>query len=94
MASPEVGAGGFVMLAKTFKGLTDAVLAWQTERLLQLAVRTSTRQVTVRSELIVEVAFDGVQTSPCYPAGLAHRWTRPRRTPTRSGVVCSHHVPE
>jgi DNA ligase-1 len=69
--------GGFVMLGKTFKGLTDAMLAWQTERLLALAVSPPDQwQVQVRPELVVEVAFDGVQRSPRYPAGLALRFAR------------------
>jgi DNA ligase 1 len=69
-------AGGFVMLGKTFKGLTDAMLAWQTEHLQALATRTTRWVVEVRPELVVEVAFDGVQTSPRYPAGLALRFAR------------------
>ena len=67
---------GFVMLGKTFKGLTDAMLAWQTERLQELAAGQSRWQVDVRPELVVEVAFDGVQTSPRYPAGVALRFAR------------------
>jgi DNA ligase-1 len=70
--------GGFVMLGKTFKGLTDAMLAWQTERLQALATRTTRWVVEVRPELVVEIAFDGVQTSPRYPAGLALRFARVR----------------
>jgi ATP-dependent DNA ligase len=69
-------AGGFVMLGKTFKGLTDAMLTWQTEQLLELAVDRSDWVVTVRPELVVEVAFDGVQTSPRYPGGMALRFAR------------------
>jgi DNA ligase-1 len=68
--------GGFVMLGKTFKGLTDAMLGWQTERLQELAVGHSRWQVDVRPELVVEVAFDGVQSSPRYPAGVALRFAR------------------
>jgi DNA ligase-1 len=67
---------GFVMLGKTFKGLTDAMLAWQTERLQALAVRERGIVVEVRPELVVEVAFDGVQTSPRYPGGVALRFAR------------------
>ncbi|GAA4209079.1 ATP-dependent DNA ligase [Actinocatenispora rupis] len=70
------GPDGFVMLGKTFKGLTDAMLAWQTERLQQLAVRRDAHVVYVRPELVVEIAFDGVQTSPRYPAGMALRFAR------------------
>jgi DNA ligase-1 len=67
---------GFVMLGKTFKGLTDATLAWQTERLLELGVRRHGIVVEVRPELVVEVAFDGVQASPRYPGGVALRFAR------------------
>ncbi len=69
-------AGGFVMLGKTFKGLTDAMLRWQTERLGALAVDDTGWVVRVRPELVVEVAFDGVQTSPRYPGGVALRFAR------------------
>jgi ATP-dependent DNA ligase I len=68
--------GGFVMLGKTFKGLTDAMLAWQTDRLQELATARDDWQVTVAPELVVEVAFDGVQTSPRYPGGMALRFAR------------------
>jgi DNA ligase-1 len=70
------GAGGFVMLGKTFKGLTDAMLTWQTERLLELAVDRGDWVVNVRPELVVEIAFDGVQTSTRYPGGMALRFAR------------------
>ncbi|MGN6242774.1 MAG: ATP-dependent DNA ligase [Motilibacteraceae bacterium] len=66
----------FAMLGKTFKGLTDAMLAWQTEALLALEERRTAHVVHVRPELVVEVAFDGVQTSPRYPAGMALRFAR------------------
>jgi ATP-dependent DNA ligase I len=68
--------GGFVMLGKTFKGLTDELLAWQTERLLALEDRRDSYTVYVRPELVVEIAFDGVQRSPRYPGGLALRFAR------------------
>ncbi len=68
--------GGFVMLGKTFKGLTDAVLEWQTEALLALEERRDGHVVFVRPELVVEIAFDGVQTSPRYPGGVALRFAR------------------
>jgi DNA ligase-1 len=68
--------GSFVMLGKTFKGLTDAVLEWQTSRLQELAVHDDGHVVTVRPELVVEIAYDGVQTSPRYPAGLTLRFAR------------------
>jgi DNA ligase 1 len=69
-------AGGFVMLGKTFKGLTDAMLREQTEALLALEESRNEWQVFVRPELVVEVAFDGVQTSPRYPGGVALRFAR------------------
>jgi DNA ligase 1 len=71
---PETG--GFVMLGKTFKGLTDKLLAWQTGRLQELAVASDGYTVQVRPELVVEVAFDGLQRSPRYPGGLALRFAR------------------
>jgi DNA ligase-1 len=72
----DPATGGFVMLGKTFKGLTDAMLTWQTERLGELAVADDGWVVHVRPELVVEVAFDGVQTSPRYPGGVALRFAR------------------
>jgi DNA ligase 1 len=78
--------GGLVMLGKTFKGLTDEMLDWQTARLLELAEEPDRRPagdlrdaygvLRVRPELVVEVAFDGVQASPRYPGGLALRFAR------------------
>jgi DNA ligase-1 len=64
------------MLGKTFKGLTDEILAWQTDRLLGLATTREGHVVHVRPELVVEIAFDGVQTSSRYPGGLALRFAR------------------
>jgi DNA ligase-1 len=64
------------MLGKTFKGLTDALLEWQTEKLLALETRREGHVVHVRPELVVEIAFDGVQTSPRYPGGVALRFAR------------------
>ncbi|MGH9119733.1 MAG: ATP-dependent DNA ligase [Acidimicrobiales bacterium] len=69
-------AGGFVMLGKTFKGLTDELLAWQTTRFLELEVERDDWTVYVRPEQVVEIAFDGVQTSPRYPGGVALRFAR------------------
>jgi len=74
---PETG--GFVMLGKTFKGLTDAMLAWQTEKFQELAVESSDWVVKVRPELVVEIAFDGLQKSSTYPGGLALRFARVKR---------------
>ncbi|HYJ34056.1 MAG TPA: ATP-dependent DNA ligase [Candidatus Binatia bacterium] len=71
--------GGFVMLGKTFKGMTDAMLAWQTQRFQELAVATDGYTVQLRPEMVVEVAFNDVQVSPHYPAGLALRFARVKR---------------
>ncbi len=60
--------GGFAMLGKTFKGMTDAMLEWQTKRLREIAVDESGYTVTVRPELVVEIAYDGLQRSSRYPA--------------------------
>ncbi|HEY9373070.1 ATP-dependent DNA ligase [Streptomyces sp.] len=68
--------GGFVMLGKTFKGLTDETLRWQTERLRELAVEDDGFTVRVRPELVVEIAYDGVQRSSRYPAGVTLRFAR------------------
>ncbi|MFD4609867.1 ATP-dependent DNA ligase [Streptomyces sp. NPDC058440] len=68
--------GGFAMLGKTFKGMTDAMLAWQTERLRRLAVEDDGWVVTVRPELVVEIAYDGLQRSSRYPAGVTLRFAR------------------
>jgi DNA ligase-1 len=69
-------AGGFVMLGKTFKGMTDEMLAWQTKRFTDLAVADDGWVVTLRPEQVVEVAFDGVQRSSRYPGGVALRFAR------------------
>ena len=76
LGARAVDGDGFVMLGKTFKGLTDAMLAWQTEKLQSLAVAERGITVDVRPELVVEIAFDGVQTSPRYPGGVALRFAR------------------
>lgn len=72
----DPGTGGFVMLGKTFKGMTDEILAWQTRRFLELETSRSGQVVHVRPEQVVEVAFDGVQTSSRYPGGMALRFAR------------------
>ncbi|MCF4121410.1 ATP-dependent DNA ligase [Antribacter sp. KLBMP9083] len=68
--------GGFVMLGKTFKGMTDEMLAWQTRRFLELETTRSGHVVHVRPEQVVEIAFDGLQRSTRYPGGLALRFAR------------------
>jgi len=71
--------GEFVMVGKTFKGLTDELLTWQTEQLQARATRTEGHVVHVRPELVVEIALDGVQASRRYPGGVALRFARVRR---------------
>jgi len=77
LGARDPATGGFVMLGKTFKGMTDAMLAWQTERFLELAAgATDGYVVTLRPEQVVEIAFDGLQRSTRYPGGLALRFAR------------------
>ncbi|RKE19855.1 ATP-dependent DNA ligase [Streptomyces sp. TLI_171] len=68
--------GSFAMLGKTFKGMTDSLLEWQTARLRELALREERWGVVVRPELVVEIAFDGVQRSSRYPDGVTLRFAR------------------
>ncbi|MFK4145990.1 ATP-dependent DNA ligase [Streptomyces sp. NPDC004065] len=68
--------GGFAMLGKTFKGMTDTLLAWQTGRLRELAVEERGWGVVVRPELVAEIAYDGLQRSSRYPAGVTLRFAR------------------
>ncbi len=74
--SPE---GGFVMVGKTFKGLTDALLEWQTRELGALEIARDAYTVYVRPERVVEIAFNDVQQSPHYPGGVALRFARVKR---------------
>jgi ATP-dependent DNA ligase I len=76
LGAREPDGPGFVMLGKTFKGLTDAMLAWQTEALLALETARDDWTVHVRPELVVEIAFDGVQASRRYPGGVTLRFAR------------------
>ncbi|MEV2242673.1 ATP-dependent DNA ligase [Micromonospora sp. NPDC049891] len=76
LGARDPDTGGFVMLGKTFKGLTDELLRWQTERFLGLAVDRGDWVVRVRPEQVVEIAFDGVQSSSRYPGGVALRFAR------------------
>lgn len=102
LGARDPATGGTVMLGKTFKGLTDAMLAWQTDRLLELADqadgpegRPGARQhgvVRVRPELVVEVAFDGVQASSRYPGGVTLRFARvlryrPDKSPAEADTI-------
>ncbi len=79
LGARDAESGQFVMLGKTFKGLTDETLQWQTERLRALEVSSDAWTVVVRPELVVEIAFADVQESPRYPAGLALRFARVKR---------------
>src|SRR6185436_20691089 len=79
LGARDTESGQFVMLGKTFKGLTDEMLRWQTETLLSLQTGRDGRVVHVRPELVVEIAFSDVQESPRYPAGVALRFARVRR---------------
>jgi DNA ligase-1 len=72
-------SGQFIMLGKTFKGLTDEMLKWQTERLLSLETRRDEWAVHVQPKLVVEIAYNNLQESPRYPGGLALRFARVRR---------------
>jgi DNA ligase-1 len=76
LAAHEPESGEFVMLGKTFKGLTDAMLEWQTQRFLAIETHREGHVVHVRPEQVVEIAFDGIQQSRRYPAGMALRFAR------------------
>ena len=67
------------MVGKTFKGLTDELLRWQTERFLSLEIGRDGHVVHVRPEQVVEIAIDGVQVSTRYPGGVALRFARVKR---------------
>ena len=76
LGARDPDTGGFVMLGKTFKGMTDEMLAWQTERFNELMTERNDWVVTLRPEQVVEIAFDGVQRSSRYPGGVALRFAR------------------
>jgi DNA ligase-1 len=79
LGARDPATGGFVMLGKTFKGMTDAMLTWQTQRLQEIAIGRDDYVVQVRPELVVEIAFNDIQTSPHYPGGMALRFARVKR---------------
>ena len=79
LGARDPATGGFVMLGKTFKGMTDEMLEWQKRRLQELEVARDEWTVHVRPELVVEIAFNDIQTSPTYPGGLALRFARVKR---------------
>jgi DNA ligase-1 len=76
LGARDPDTGGWVMLGKTFKGLTDELLTWQTARFQELEDHRDDWTVYVRPEQVVEIAFDGVQRSPRYPGGVALRFAR------------------
>jgi len=79
LGARDPASGQFVMLGKTFKGLTDDMLRWQTDKFLSLETHRDAYTVFVRPELVVEIAFGDIQESPRYPAGLALRFARVKR---------------
>jgi DNA ligase-1 len=79
LGARDEASGGFVMLGKTFKGMTDEMLAWQTTALLAREAGRDGITVHVRPELVVEIAFNDLQASPHYPGGLALRFARVKR---------------
>jgi DNA ligase 1 len=79
LGARDPATGGFTMVGKTFKGLTDELLAWQTEELLARETERRGIAVLVRPELVVEIALDGVQASTRYPGGVALRFARVKR---------------
>ena len=76
LGARDPATGGFVMLGKTFKGMTDEMLTWQTKELLAREIRRDGHIVYVRPELVVEIAFNDVQVSQQYPGGVALRFAR------------------
>jgi DNA ligase-1 len=79
LGAHDAERGGFVMLGKTFKGLTDELLEWQTRELLARELSRDDHTVHVRPELVVEIAVNELQASPRYPGGLALRFARVKR---------------
>ena len=79
LGARDTEKGGFAMLGKTFKGLTDEMLVWQTAELLKLEVARDKYTVYVQPKLIVEIAFNDVQVSPRYVSGLSLRFARVKR---------------
>ena len=79
LGARDTEKGGFAMLGKTFKGLTDEMLAWQTQEFLKLEIGRDGATVYVRPEMVAEIAFNDLQISPRYPSGLALRFARVKR---------------
>ncbi len=92
LGARDADSGGFVMVGKTFKGLTDEMLEWQTGRFLDLEESRRRHTVFLRPEAVVEVAFDGVLPSPVYRGGVALRFARVKRhrtdkTPEKADTI-------
>src|SRR5262249_30741121 len=87
LGARDAEKGSFVMLGKTFKGLTDEMLAWQTQRLLELEIARDSYTVHVEPSLVVEIAFNEIQVSPRYSGGLALRFARVKRYRTDKSVA-------
>ena len=92
LGARDPATGGFVMLGKTFKGMTDEMLEWQTKEFLAREVSREGHIVHVRPELVVEVAFNEVQKSPHYPGGVALRFARvkgyrPDKKPSEADTI-------
>ena len=79
LGARDPATGGFAMLGKTFKGLTDQMLAWQTEELLKLEISRDAWTVYVEPKLVAEIAFSDIQVSHRYPSGMALRFARVKR---------------
>jgi DNA ligase 1 len=92
LAAPDPASGELIMLGKTFKGLTDELLTWQTARFLELAVRRTANTVYVEPSTVVEIACDGLQVSTRYPGGVALRFARvlryrPDKSPAEADTI-------
>jgi DNA ligase-1 len=92
LGARDPATGGFVMLGKTFKGMTDEMLEWQTKEFLARETHRDGHVVHVRPELVVEVAFNEVQRSPHYPGGVALRFARvkgyrPDKKPSEADTI-------
>jgi DNA ligase-1 len=87
LGARDTAKGGFAMLGKTFKGLTDEMLAWQTQELLRLEIGRDTNTVYVEPKLVVEIAFNEIQVSSRYASGLALRFARVKRYRTDKTVA-------
>ncbi len=92
LGARDAATGAFVMLGKTFKGMTDAMLEWQTHKFKELEIARDAYTVHIRPELVVEIAFNDIQASPHYPGGLALRFARvkryrPDKTPEQADTI-------